>query len=151
MNLKTLVGSGDRIALLSLPFVVGGVALELANPAMFDVGGPPMPLRIVSIAVLVAGVAIWAWSVVLILTNVPQHQLITTGPYAWVRHPLYTAVAILILPWAGFLLNTWVGVLFGAVLYVASRIFAPAEEAELATTFGDAWQRYVRTVRLGWL
>ena len=81
----------------------------------------------------------------------PRGRLITGGPYAWVKHPLYTAVALLVLPWPGFLLNTWLGALIGAALYLASRRFAPAEEAELSRTFGEAWQAYGRGVKVQWL
>jgi protein-S-isoprenylcysteine O-methyltransferase Ste14 len=81
----------------------------------------------------------------------PAGELITTGPYAVVEHPLYTGVAFLVLPWAGFLLDTWLGALLGAVLYVASRLFAGEEEAELARTFGDRWDRYATSVKIPWL
>jgi protein-S-isoprenylcysteine O-methyltransferase Ste14 len=148
MNVKALVGSGDRIALLTLPFVLLGLVLNLANPSLFAVGGPPGWLAIVSIAVLVPGVAIWGWSAILIVTNVPRGRLITSGPFAWVKHPLYTAVALLVLPWAGLLLNSWLGIALGLILYLGSRIFSPAEEAELARTFGDQWRAYDGTVRL---
>jgi protein-S-isoprenylcysteine O-methyltransferase Ste14 len=151
MNVKSLVGSGDRIGLFTLPFVVAGVILNLVNPPLFGVGGPPTWLRGLSIVVLVPGLAIWAWSVILILTNVPRRRLITNGPYAWIKHPLYTAVALLVLPWAGFLLDTWLGVVLGALLYLGSRIFAPAEGAALSRTFGDAWREYDRRVKLQWL
>ena len=151
MNVKNLVGSGDRIGLFTLPLVIAGVVLNLANPPFFSVGGPADWLRVLSIIFLVPGLAIWAWSVILILTNVPRGRLITGGPYAWVRHPLYVTVALLVLPWVGFLLDTWLGVLIGAVLYLASRMFAPAEEAALSRTFGDAWTEYTRSVKLHWL
>jgi len=147
-SLKNLVGSGDRIALFVLPVAVAGVLLNYAHPTWFDVGGPPTELSIVSIVVLVPGVAIWIWSVALILRDVPRGLLITGGPYAWVKHPLYTAVALLVLPWIGFLLDTWLGVLLGAVLYVASRVFAPAEETALFRSFGDRWSDYSQHVRL---
>src|SRR4029079_790067 len=99
MNLRRLVGTGDKIGLFVLPFLIIGLILNVAFPSFFAVGGPSPTLRAVSILVLIPGVAIWAWSVVLILTNVPREQLITTGPYAWVKHPLYTSVALLVLPW----------------------------------------------------
>ena len=151
MNVKRLVGSGDRIGLFTLPFVVAGVILNIAYPSVFQVGGPPSWLWWLSIGMLALGLAIWLWSVILIFANVPRGRLITAGPYAWVKHPLYTAVALLVLPWAGFLLDTWLGALIGAVLYLASRIFAPAEEAELFRVFGDTWQAYSRRVKLQWL
>lgn len=150
-SLKALVGSGDKIALFTLPFLAVGLALNIAYPSLFAVGGPPTLLAGVSIAVLVVGVAIWAWSAVLVLVKVPKGELITGGPYAVVKHPLYTAVALLVLPWLGFLFDTSLGVELGIVMYVAVRIFAPAEEVDLAKTFGAAWDRYSRSVLLTWL
>jgi protein-S-isoprenylcysteine O-methyltransferase Ste14 len=151
MQVHELVGSGDRIALWMLPFVVVGVALNVAFPEVFTVGGPPDALRIVSITVLVPGVVIWLWSAFLILTKVPRHELITRGPYAVMKHPIYTSVALLVLPWAGFLLDTWLGAALGILLYVASRIEVPAEEEAMARAFGPAWDAYASRVRLGWL
>ena len=151
MDLKGLVGSGDRIGLFTLPFVVVGLALNIAYPALFDVGGPPTVLAVVSVAVLVDGITIWIWSVVLILTKVPRGELITNGPYSLVKHPLYTSVALLVLPWIGFLLNTWLGAAIGIALYVGSRIFAPVEEAALSRTFGARWVGYRSSVKMPWL
>jgi protein-S-isoprenylcysteine O-methyltransferase Ste14 len=150
-TLKLLIGAGDRIGLLVLPFLVIGLALNAAFPAMFHIGGPPAWLRAVSIAVLIPGVLIWIWSVVLIVTRVPRGELITTGPFALVKHPLYTGVALLVLPWLGFLLNTWLGAALGIVLYVASRRYEPEEEAALEKRFGSAWDEYVHAVALPWL
>jgi protein-S-isoprenylcysteine O-methyltransferase Ste14 len=88
MDLKRLVGSGDKIGLFTLPFVVVGVILNLAYPTAFQVGGPPTWLWWLSIGMLVPGLATWLWSVILILANVPRGRLITGGPYGWVKHPL---------------------------------------------------------------
>jgi protein-S-isoprenylcysteine O-methyltransferase Ste14 len=151
MKLKELIGSGDKIGLLLLPFLVVGLILNILFPAFFSVGGPPSGLKLVSILLLIPGVIIWIWSVVLILTKVPQKQLITGGPYSLVKHPLYTAVALLVLPWLGFLLNTWLGAAIGIVLYVGSRLFAPAEEESLSRTFGAAWDEYSHQVKIPWL
>ena len=150
-GLRRLVGSGERIGLLALPFAVVGLTLNVVNPSWFAVGGPSDTLRAVSIAVLIPGIAIWAWSVALILRKVPRHELITSGPFAVVKHPLYTDVALLVLPWAGFLLDSWLGAALGAVVYLGSRRFAPAEEARLAAEFGPAWEAYARGVWLPWI
>lgn len=150
-TLQALVGSGDRIGAVMLPLLLVGLALQARYPSRFAVGGPAKPLRALSRAVLLPGVAIWAWSVALILTKVPRGELITSGPYRLVKHPLYSSVALLVLPSIGFLRNTWLGAAIGIVLYAASRRFAPAEEADLAQTFGAAWEDYRRTVKLPWL
>jgi protein-S-isoprenylcysteine O-methyltransferase Ste14 len=150
MNLRLLMGSGEKIGLLVLPFLIGGMILNLAFPALFDVGGPAPVLRLISILVLIPGVMIWIWSAVLILVKVPRGELITSGPYAVVKHPLYTDVALLVLPWIGFLLNSWLGVVLGLVLYAATRIFAPEEEAALSLSFGARWEAYERGVLMPW-
>jgi protein-S-isoprenylcysteine O-methyltransferase Ste14 len=151
VNLKRLVGSGDRIGLLTFPLLIMGLLLNFLRPSLFSVGGPPMVLKVFSIVILIPGLAIWIWSVVLILTKVPRQELITGGPYSLVKHPLYTGVGLLVLPWLGFLLNTWLGVLIGLVLYVASRVYAPEEERTLSGSFGAAWDKYCRRVKIPWL
>jgi protein-S-isoprenylcysteine O-methyltransferase Ste14 len=151
MDIKALVGSGDSIMLFTLPFAVLGVVLNLVFPSFFDVGGPSHTLTVVSVALVTFGGAIWAWSVVLILTKVPGRKLITSGPYAVVKHPLYTGVALLVLPWAGFLFNTWIGVLLGIAMYVGSRIYAPREERILSEAFGTGWDEYCGRVKIPWL
>lgn len=150
-KLRLLVGSGDKIGLFVLPVLIVGIALSVAFPSFFGVGGPPTALTIMSIVVLIPGITNWAWSVVLILTRVPRGELITTGPYAVVKHPLYTGVALLVLPWVGFLFDSWIGVPIGLALYVGSRLFAPAEEVLLAETFGPEWDDYCHEVKIPWL
>lgn len=151
MNVKALVGAGDRIGLFTLPFLAVGVGLNIVRPDLFGVGGPSPVLRTISLVMLVPGVVGWLWSVVLILTKVPKGELITSGPFAVVRHPLYTSVGLLVLPWVGFLLNSWLGAVLGLALYVASRRYAPAEDRDLQQVFGSRWTEYSATVRMPWL
>lgn len=151
MKLKTLLGSGDRIMLLTSPFLIVGLILNILFPSLCSVGGPSMALRVISIVILIPGVTIWIWSVALLLTRIPRGELITYGPYALAKHPLYTSVAFLVLPWLGFLFNTWLGVVIGIVLYVASRLFSPAEEETLSKAFGTTWDEYCHKVAMPWL
>jgi protein-S-isoprenylcysteine O-methyltransferase Ste14 len=151
VKLKVLMGRGHRIMLLTLPFLIVGLVLNILFPSWFSVGGPPLVLTVISVVVLIPGVTIWIWSVVLILTKVPKNELITNGPYSLVKHPLYTGVALLVLPWVGLLLNTWLGALIGIVLYMGSRLFAPEEERALSKAFGAAWDEYCKRVKIPWL
>jgi protein-S-isoprenylcysteine O-methyltransferase Ste14 len=121
------------------------------SASLFTIGGPPTWLGVLSVLVLLVGVVNWAWCVYLLLTKVPRHELITNGPYAVLKHPLYTRAGLLVLPWLGFLLNTLLGAAIGIVLYVASRMFAPAEEVELAQTFSAVWDAHTAEVKLPWL
>ena len=72
-----------------------------------------------------------------------DHELVTDGPYRWIRNPLYTAGTTLftglgLISASAFLL---VGGLASLVL-VAIRL--PSEEAELEKRFGQAYRDYVR-------
>lgn len=151
MKLMVFVGNGRKIGLLVLPFLVVGLVLNIIFPSVFSVGGPPSFLVWISVIMLIPGVIIWIWSVILILTKIPKKQLITKGPYAIMKHPLYTGVALLVLPWFGFLLNTWLGALIGIVIYIGSRLYSPEEEQMLSKIFGSAWDDYSKKVLLPWL
>ncbi len=59
MNVKELVGSGEKIGLLTLPFLVIGLILNIMIPSAFHVGGPPAILKVVSILLLITGLIMY--------------------------------------------------------------------------------------------
>lgn len=72
-----------------------------------------------------------------------DHELVTDGPYRWIRNPLYTA---------GTLLFTGLGLISSSAFLLAGAFLAlvlvtirlPKEEAELEKRFGQAYRDYVR-------
>ena len=150
MKLKALVGAGDRVMGLILPFIVVGVAANIIWPAVFRMASS-MGGLIAGIVLLVIWVPLWLTSVVQILVYVPRKTLITNGPFRLMLHPLYTTVALLVFPGVGLVLDTWLGFALGAVLYVSSRIFSPSEEKLLAKYFPKEYPAYRGKVLLPWL
>jgi protein-S-isoprenylcysteine O-methyltransferase Ste14 len=72
----------------------------------------------------------------------PQHRLVTTGPYRWVRHPLYTVGIALFLSIA-LMAGNWFMLLWAVVALIAVRVVViPREEAQLVARFGDEYRRY---------
>ncbi len=72
-----------------------------------------------------------------------RHRLVSTGPYRWVRHPLYCIFYLVLLAW--FLLSaSWLlGLLaLGMAVTVARRV--DREEAMLAVRFGRQYEEYAR-------
>ena len=150
MQLKALVGAGDRIVGLTLPLALAGLAANILWPSAFRIGFGAVG-TIVGIVLVAAGVPIWLTSAVQILASVPRGKLITSGPFALVLHPLYTSVALLVIPGCGLLLDSWLGFAIGSVLYASARLFAPSEERDLAARFPEDYPAYRKRVLLPWL
>ncbi|MCE1253308.1 MAG: hypothetical protein LWX83_07125, partial [Anaerolineae bacterium] len=125
MKISILVGSGDKIALFTLPFIFALAILNLFFPGFFYINDTSGILKMIANIFIIPGLILWLWSVYLVLNNVPNKKLITHGPYLLVKHPLYTSVALLVLPSVGILFNSWLGVFFGLFLYIGSRLFSP--------------------------
>ena len=150
MNIKNLVGAGDAIMGFTLPFALIGIILNVVYPQFFTMH-LGLPGKILGGVFLIAGVPLWLISVVQVLTYVPRNKLITSGPYALVRHPLYVSVALLVLPGVGFVLDMWAAIALGIVLYLFSRFFSVREDKHLNDSFPGEYQWYRLKVLIPWL
>lgn len=138
---------------VALP-LFGGVIAYVADPRAMAWASLPLPewLRWVGVAagVLVVPAAHW------VLTNLganvsetvlvkPQHRLVTSGPYRWVRHPLYTDGITLFVS-IGLMAANWFILLWGLVAAFGIRLVViPREEAELEARFAEDYRRYRRS------
>ncbi len=111
----------------------------------------PAWLRWIGGIVTCAGVAFfgWAhhvlgmnWTAVLALSN--EQQLITQGPYRYVRHPMYSAFFVIGL---GFLIlsaNWLIGVLYLGSLVLMYGIRVSREEEMMISRFGETYRQYMQ-------
>jgi len=98
---------------------------------------------------IIAGIGLRAWSIATLgrffqyqITIQPGHQVVTSGPYRHLRHPAYTAIALIL---AGIALacdDVWslaaAAALGGAGLAVRIR----AEERQLTQALGAEYQQF---------
>lgn len=71
-----------------------------------------------------------------------EHELITRGPYRWVRHPLYS-MGILLIFSLGLIAANGMLLLFGlAALIIFRFVVIPAEEKNLIEKFGNKYKEY---------
>lgn len=113
----------------------------------------PEPLAWVGIGLSVLGVAFSLWAIVtlgrhydLVLEVHQDHELVRRGPYALVRHPVYTGLG---LHFAGVCLATGNALLIAGTLLVSLPAFylrAHAEETLLRERFGAEYEKYAREV-----
>jgi protein-S-isoprenylcysteine O-methyltransferase Ste14 len=71
-----------------------------------------------------------------------DHELIRTGPYAWVRHPIYTSMLGRLVT-TGLAWTWWPMFTAGLLFFLAgTEIRVRAEDALLATRFGEQFAEY---------
>jgi protein-S-isoprenylcysteine O-methyltransferase Ste14 len=74
------------------------------------------------------------------------HQLITAGPYALVRHPIYTSLFGMILA-TGLAQSYWLALLAAAVVYLTGTIIRiRSEERLLKEMFGAEYDEFAKRV-----
>ena len=105
-------------------------------------------IEALGIALTVAGMAFAVWARAYLggnwssnITVKVGHQLIRTGPYRWVRHPIYSG---LILAMIGTALNRRQlrGLVAVVLLWVGFTIKSRIEERFMAATFGPEYNEY---------
>ncbi|MHA1924424.1 MAG: methyltransferase [Candidatus Thorarchaeota archaeon] len=72
-----------------------------------------------------------------------DHQLITTGPYEKVRHPMYTVLALFSLGLSIVTANMLV-IIFAVLLMMGFPFWAQIEEKKMIETFGDEYIEYMK-------
>ncbi len=73
-------------------------------------------------------------------------QLVTSGIYAYIRHPLYSS--LLLLGWGIFFkIPSWPGIILALAITFFLFLTARADEAECIQYFGSAYQEYMQKTR----
>jgi len=72
-----------------------------------------------------------------------EHQLVTSGPYRWVRHPLYTVGSSMFVAF-GMMADNWFIAGLGVFAFIMMAIRTPKEEANLIEKFGDEYRDYMK-------
>jgi protein-S-isoprenylcysteine O-methyltransferase Ste14 len=141
-HILPLAFAGYLFSIVRIPFT--DVSLRLYHPHritnVLEVGGVALGL----------GFSAWArlhlgrnWSGIVTVKH--DHELIRSGPYAIVRHPIYSG---LLVAFVGMAVGqgTWVGILAVAIIAVAFVRKLRIEERFMADQFGEQYARYRREV-----
>mgnify|MGYP003329869420 CR=1 FL=1 len=135
----------------------GGMLLWLIYPPLMGwsaIAAWPLALRWAGLGLMALMLPFIYWMFSNLATNITptvtiriEHQLVTSGPYRYIRHPLYTFGTML---FTGFILiaGNWLLMLTAIVALSALFLRTPQEEAMLLERFGDEYRDYmVRTGR----
>ena len=109
----------------------------------------PIYFRYIGTAIAIACVPLTWWVFKNIGKNVSEtvlikedQELVTSGPYHWVRHPLY-GTALLMLFSISITFGDWILLVGSLIGLIAFRLLIiPAEEKQLLDAFGEEYECY---------
>ena len=132
------------ISLATLVSVAVGIAVRLTN-----LGTWRGVFQWAGLVVIVLGAILRAWALLNLgrffsrtVQIKPDHKIITSGPYRWIRHPAYTGM---ILIYTGFIMaiGSWLGALLTFLIITASLYYRiRIEEKALIASLGDEYLKY---------
>jgi protein-S-isoprenylcysteine O-methyltransferase Ste14 len=117
--------------------------------------GKPLEILLAAVAIAASISSVWImlaairvlgkqWS--LTARVLEGHKLITSGPYAMVRHPIYTALLSMTLA-TGLAQSNWLALLIAILVYLTgTMIRIKSEEKLLKETFGTEYEEFARRV-----
>ncbi len=84
------------------------------------------------------------WAVVARVTD--EHELVQTGPYAWVRNPIYAGMLGMLIATALVISQWWGGLLAIVIFHVGTMVRVKSEERLLEQQFGNKFDEYRKQV-----
>ena len=129
--------------------VISAVTLVVAFLLNRDLYSPPIHGNTsLGIAALVVATAVTAAIVVWSLRSLPPgargKELVTTGAFHYVRHPLYAAFLGSFTFGLALFMDTWVYLAWAVLQYPVWHWNIAAEERLMHNEFGDAYAQYCR-------
>ena len=133
--------------------IVGAVALGQLLPVNWP-GVDDGPAHAIGLAFGLGGLLLTIWAAVTLhranTAVLPHHgasKLVTNGPFAWRRNPIYLGDILILFGIAELTKNIWfvgLAVLFGVLVTWLAIL---PEERHLEAKFGDAWREYAERTR----
>ena len=142
------------LVLFYLAYGIGFVAY-LLNPTWLAWSAVEIPVTVRwfgSIPLLLGGaLMVWALhhigrNITISISTKQDHALVTTGPYRWVRHPIYTGGMVEAVGVCLLMANWFVAVSAG-LFWALIAYRTPMEEKKLIERFGDEYKQYMQRVR----
>lgn len=143
----TLGGIGPKLALLCLPYIILSVVVMFEYPEFFDLKFLDYPVfRVIGFIWLGLGLIYWAASAVYFLKYFKTGELITKGPYALCRNPIYSSLIVFVIPSLALIFHSGLIFTIAVVLYIGFKISIHGENIVLRRTFGGEYKIYEKSV-----
>ncbi len=148
-----LYGVGPLYALIVVVLTVAAVLIRnLSFLSSGKVDTLLVPLLVLGIIFIVLGVVLWVMAVIgsKIDANIVKNQLVTTGIYAWVRNPIYSAFMLISTGVVLTLGNLWLLVVPAIDWLFMAVLMRNTEEKWLLKQYGKDYEDYCSKVNRCW-
>jgi protein-S-isoprenylcysteine O-methyltransferase Ste14 len=151
-NRRESGGKRDRLSLAGA--IVQGVAIGL-TAIQVRAGAAPDWVNAVEVGLLmVVSVSLFLWSArtmgqnwAIVARTRSEHELVTTGPFALVRNPIYVAMALFLLAVAMATHHERALIVTLPIFLIGTLIRTSIEERLLRTQFGATYDEYAKRVK----
>jgi protein-S-isoprenylcysteine O-methyltransferase Ste14 len=143
----SLGGIGPKLALLSLPYIILSLIILKRYPDFLDLKiFATHNVKILGFALLILGSIFWISSAICFLKNFKSGKLITKGPFALCRNPIYSSLIIFVIPSLSLIFHSGLILSISLVLYIGFKISIHGEVNLLRRTFGEKYELYEKSV-----
>ena len=140
------------IRMLSFFVLMTFLVMYFIGVSWIDKFSFPLPgwLRWFGFALGLVSITFWTWTQITLDTQwsaqlqlVKNHHLLTTGPYTYIRHPLYTSLLVWCIA-LSLLTANWIFVAI-TVLSITGLLYRiPKEEQMMLDAFGNEYKIYIQ-------
>lgn len=142
-NQMTLFGCGPRLALLCLPYIILSLIVMIKYPKFFDLRFLDLTLfKGLGFIWLGFGFLFWIYSAIYFIRYFKPGQLITKGPFALSRNPIYSSIIVFIIPALGIIFHSGLTLSIALVLYIGFKLSIHGETIVLRKIFGEDYDIY---------
>jgi len=142
----TLFGCGPRLALLCLPYVILSLIVMYKYPEFFDLRFLDFTFaKVAGFVWLGLGVIFWIYSAIYFLKYFKPGKLITKGPFALCRNPIYSSIIVFIIPALALIFHSGLLFTISLVLYIGFKISIHGEVNILRKIFGEKYEEYEKS------
>lgn len=103
-------------------------------------------IRVIGIVWLGLGMIFWISSAISFLKHFKAGKLITRGPFALCRNPIYSSIIVFIIPSLALIFHSGLILSISLVLYIGFKISIHGESHVLRRTFGEEYEKYEKSV-----